>query len=535
MTDLILNPDSMRYVLRTGAIGKRVIAAQSAVIDDPMGSGSHEVGGVLARLESSMESSGSASSAESGVHEIGDQVDGGESSASSIHSYGRPVPDCISRSLLPLREHQVKVVEFMQHNDSLLVIHGTGLGKTLTAVTTSQCFLDDNPGSGVTVIGPASLLSNFKKEMRAYGIDSEDPRYQFYSFEKFMNLVKAGEVPDCEDRLLIVDEAHNLRNPGSLRAKSVYRCSNVAAKRLLLSATPFMNSIQDFVPLINILYGRQVASTKRSDRDQTPYVIPKNLTESSLADLRSLLRGKVDFENTRSDRHFPEEIIHYVPVPMSREYFARFDPLTRGLESFGMIFTEPWRFLNGYRRAVNKAGTEYFSAKVIRAVPILTEGKSILYSSWIEFGINTVKSALRDTGITYAEYSGATSPTRRDRIVAEFNEGSIQVLIITKAGGEGLDLKGVRNVVVLDPPWNDSSLRQIIGRAIRYKSHRHLPPAERVVNVYLMVLTEPGTTDNWRLDGEDASKSGDRLVYRIIEKKRQDSIQIQNSLQRWSI
>ena len=51
----------------------------------------------------------------------------------------------------------------------LLVVHGTGCGKTLSAVTASQCYLDKNPRKRVVFIGPASLLTNFQKELKAYG------------------------------------------------------------------------------------------------------------------------------------------------------------------------------------------------------------------------------------------------------------------------------------------------------------------------------------------------------------------------------
>ena len=54
----------------------------------------------------------------------------------------------------------------MDNHDGLLVIHGTGSGKTLTAITTSQCYLDRNPTGKVVFVGPVSLISNFQKEMK---------------------------------------------------------------------------------------------------------------------------------------------------------------------------------------------------------------------------------------------------------------------------------------------------------------------------------------------------------------------------------
>ena len=82
--------------------------------------------------------------------------------------------NCIERSKLPLRPHQIKVVRYMQNHRGLLVVHGTGKGKTLTAVTSSQCYLDENPDKRVVLIAPASLIANFSKELVKYGVKNKD-------------------------------------------------------------------------------------------------------------------------------------------------------------------------------------------------------------------------------------------------------------------------------------------------------------------------------------------------------------------------
>ena len=98
---------------------------------------------------------------------------------------------------------------------------------------------------------------------------------------------------------------------------------------------------------------------------------------------------------------------------------------------------------------------------------------------------------------------------------------------MSKCGGEGLDFKGVENVIITDPPWNDSNLKQIIGRAVRYKSHEHLPKNKRKVNVYEIISVSPGHEKNWF----DKDKiSGDVLLYKIIRKKEKDNIQVRSSL-----
>jgi hypothetical protein len=103
----------------------------------------------------------------------------------------------------------------------------------------------------------------------------------------------------------------------------------------------------------------------------------------------------------------------------------------------------------------------------------------------------------------------------------------VQVILITQAGSEGISLKGVRQVHIMEPYWNYIRVQQIIGRAIRAKSHNHLDPAERIVDVYvyLATLTKEQAEDMKWDDGKlsDAGVSTDETIYRIAKKK-QDTL-----------
>ena len=63
-----------------------------------------------------------------------------------------------------------------------------------------------------------------------------------------------------------------------------------------------------------------------------------------------------------------------------------------------------------------------------------------------------------------------------------------RVLIITRAGAEGVDTINTQNIIIMDSQWNDALSEQIIARAIRYKSHYGLPQSQRYVNVYRTIL-----------------------------------------------
>ena len=62
-----------------------------------------------------------------------------------------------------------------------------------------------------------------------------------------------------------------------------------------------------------------------------------------------------------------------------------------------------------------------------------------------------------------------------------------RVFCITSAGAEGLSLKNVRAVHIMEPYWNDVRLRQVKGRAIRIGSHLELPEDQRNVSIYTYI------------------------------------------------
>lgn len=59
-----------------------------------------------------------------------------------------------------------------------------------------------------------------------------------------------------------------------------------------------------------------------------------------------------------------------------------------------------------------------------------------------------------------------------------------RVFCITSAGAEGISLKNVRAVHIMDPHWNEVRLKQVKGRAIRLGSHLDLAESERNVRIY---------------------------------------------------
>lgn len=106
------------------------------------------------------------------------------------------------------------------------------------------------------------------------------------------------------------------------------------------------------------------------------------------------------------------------------------------------------------------------------------------------------------------ELNLATDPENKDG-------EKVKVIIVSRAGSEGLDFKNIRQMHILDPWYNLNRSEQIIGRAVRSKSHCLLPYNKRNVQIFMY-----GT----QLKNPEV-EAIDLYVYRLAERK---ALQIAN-------
>jgi superfamily II DNA or RNA helicase len=101
----------------------------------------------------------------------------------------------------------------------------------------------------------------------------------------------------------------------------------------------------------------------------------------------------------------------------------------------------------------------------------------------------------------FALITGDVSFEERAKIIKIFNNKNnmkgenISLLLISKTGAEGLDLKNVRHVHITEPYWNMARIEQIIARAVRYKSHVEMDKKDRNVQPYVYLSDYPKTFD----------------------------------------
>ena len=211
--------------------------------------------------------------------------------------------------------------------------------------------------------------------------------------------------------------------------------------------------------------------------------------------------------------------------------------------------------LDNYGRIFSKEEIGAYSIKIKTILDNIVESDGIvlIYSQYIDSGLIPVALALEELGFTRygepgtkplfkvspvpvvdvrtmkppdnkkdfapARYSLITGEPRLSPnndfevkgLTGEDNRDGkkVKVVLISKAGSEGIDLKFIRQVHILEPWYNMNRSEQIIGRAVRNFSHKDLPFEKRNVQIFMYGTILPGNIE----------ETADLYVYRVAEYK----------------
>ena len=177
-----------------------------------------------------------------------------------------------------LKPHQVTGIRWLAgrlcKNESSLLADGCGLGKTVQALL-AVAYVREHRGCEnnffAIVLCPASLQDQWKREADVWLGDSWSQFLEVQSYD-------SRKTPE-ECSLLILDEAHMLRNAMTTRWKRVKGWACQA--KLALSATPIQNSVEELRCLLR-LFMSEVPNSSGKTLLELPCVLQRT-AESVLA------------------------------------------------------------------------------------------------------------------------------------------------------------------------------------------------------------------------------------------------------------
>jgi hypothetical protein len=425
-----------------------------------------------------------------------------------------------------LARYQRKVVEFMKKpaNNAILMVHSIGSRKTFTTINAVFELQKQRPNVHVLIIAPKRNLDKWQLECLRFKIKNVD----YISFAYLVNNPN-DFFRLCQDGIVVIDEVHNLRTENErfhysktkivkfLKAKkfsdemighlfanfdveelilktqipkelvftpsegeSAYfggSCATFSWKMFLLTSSPIVTSHTDLNNIIRMLSRGTVAEL---GKETTLENIDKTLSQLPIS--------YFDVEKTKG-AGFPDYVFEDVLVELTPKQRMKYiqnyegpnveEQWLKGVPLIGILTN----ILSG---SGNVELGAYYSPKLNFVKDILLEKKtkSVVHSKWLGSGMDQALAFFKRAIPELADLRGRilgitekTSITERTKIINEYNrDDSFKILIIAGIPPrEILNLKGTRNMFLLEPGWDETIENETLSVAVRYQSHSHLP------------------------------------------------------------
>jgi len=372
-------------------------------------------------------------------------------------------------------------------------------------------------------------------------INSEiDLNYKIYSYNKFVDLILNKKLK-LSNSLLIIDEVQNIVSEQGSYYKIILNAISKAdnLRTVIMSATPIFDKPMELGLTLNLLMPKE--SFEIGKKFSELYIDYKIVDNKPIYDiknenkLRLKLNGLVSYFAGAPSYVFPERKQRIIYCPMSKYQYESYKIVQdkEGKINKLDLLKLPNNFFIGSRiisniafpnKLVNKAGLngltkrsmdlenlQTYSTKFYEIMKrvLKSTGTIFIYSNFREYGglLSFIK-ILEYYGFKnfltnnkgknrYAVWSGDETQEQKEKLKnvfnskANYNGSQIKIILGSPAIKEGVSLLRVRQVHIIEPYWNMSRLEQVIGRAIRFCSHKDVEPEKRIVKVYIYIATIP--------------------------------------------
>ncbi len=333
-----------------------------------------------------------------------------------------------------------------------------------------------------------------------------------------INLAAGQDLLPYNDRIFL-DQFTKIE-----KAKSIWR-GHVSESHLLMFTLPFVLAsiplafITPGVALVGGLYfaGLGVGFTVMPIINAAlplKKIQMRSFAAEKLSDISSRYVSFFDFRNNK-DPNYPTQELHEMTIsynPDQIRYFLDFADLSLSGEDLARMTRETsyrikeqlnikstmvqaklrdwpdsgreianFSFLNAKGKLVDPPKFK----KILEVIGPDPKGVA-LYSSYFENGIKLFADYLDRFGFShkYKILDPDLSVKEQIGILNEYNTGKLPILLLHPAFTEGISLEGTRQMHILEPVPSQALFEQIVGRSVRYQSHKRLPESERHVAIY---------------------------------------------------
>lgn len=370
--------------------------------------------------------------------------------------------------LCELRRYQEWGVKYALHQERVLLGDEMGLGKTVQAIAT-MVSLKNAGGTHFVVVCPASVLTNWCREIgkhsglrviKVHGQDRQAALKQWletggvavttYETTGHFTLEK-----DVQFTLMVVDEAHYIKNPEAQRTKNVKALSAHAERLLFMTGTALENKVDEMIALVQILQPK-VASQLQSMaslaaapqfREKVTPVYYRRKREDVLSELPELVDNKEWCTMSREEERVYEKAVLGKHYAQARRVSWNVEDLKNSSKATRL------------REIVEEAEAE---------------GRKVIVFS---FFLDTIQKVTQLLGARCLNpINGAVSPQRRQEIIDEFDRAPAGTVLVAQilSGGTGLNIQSASVVILCEPQFKPSIENQAISRAYRMGQTRNV-------------------------------------------------------------
>lgn len=369
----------------------------------------------------------------------------------------QPLDD--SRLRVSLRGYQAFGARFALVQRRVIIGDEMGLGKTVQAIA-AMAHLAAGGATHFLVVCPASVLINWTREvgsrstLAARSVHGPARRTAFARWCEqggvavtTFDVLPLLAVPDgVRPGLLVVDEAHFVKNPLTRRAKAVADWAGPSERVLFLTGTPMENRVEEFRSLVRRLQPELVPAVRDRDaaagsqvfrRAVAPAYLRRN-QDDVLTELPALVHVDEWVELSAGDLTAYREAVadgHF--MRMRRAAYARPEGSAK---------------LRRLRELVGEAAAN---------------GLKVVVFSYFREVLATVGTALG--GTAYGPVEGALPAARRQELVDAFSAAPGHAVLLSQfqAGGVGLNMQAASVVILCEPQIKPAMEHQAVARAHR--------------------------------------------------------------------
>lgn len=375
----------------------------------------------------------------------------------SIENY----PLDVMRLKANLRRYQTFGTKYILHQKKVLLGDEMGLGKTMQAIA-AFCDLASKGGSHFLVVCPLSVVVNWKREIES---QSDLPAIEVYGEGRAMEMTQwsanggvaittfetLNKIPVPEAvtvDMMVVDEAHYIKNPEAQRTQSVVAAGKKALNILYMSGTPLENKVEEMQFLISCLQPEIAEQIKGM----------KQLTQAE--EFRQAV-APVYLRRVREDvlKELPELIEKEQWGLMNKEEFTAYEnALLEG--NFMSVRQVSWQLSD-----VSK------STKAQRLMEIWEDakegGRKLIIFSFFKDVLSKVSGMLGEYCVGVID--GSVSAANRQQMIDSLKTAKAGSALVCQiqAGGVGLNIQAASVVVFCEPQIKPSLETQAVARAYR--------------------------------------------------------------------